>query len=168
LVEEPQCSPAVTTAGNPTPLSSASLQLIDASARGEVSGVFAPSVMLGYMLASDVSDLLAFPPVPCGNPSGVPTDISATELQSRHPDIWIGYTGASYHSTAHLLGCINKCTAGSSSIGSTGKAVQATCTVDIPGHFVKQDGTLGSTETLTEVGLGLMFLRNSQEFLQIP
>ena len=103
MVEEPQCSPAVTTAGNPTPLSSASLQLIDASARGEVSGVFAPSVMLGYMLASDVSDLLAFPPVPCGNPSGVPTDISATELEFRHPDIWIGYTGAFWVASTNVL-----------------------------------------------------------------
>jgi hypothetical protein len=114
--------------------------------------------MLGDMLASDVSDLSALPPVPSGNPLGMPTDISVTELESpslkllRHPDIWIGVTGASCHSTAHISGCINKRTAGSSSIGFTGEAVQATFTVDIPGHFINRDGTLGSAGTLTEVG----------------
>jgi hypothetical protein len=137
-------------------LSLASFQLIDALALGKVSRVFAFSEMLGNMLA--VSDLSALTPLAPGNPSVMPCDISATKLESpslmilRHPDIWIGDTGASYQSTAHCSGCINKRVAGSSSIGSTGEAVQATYTVDIPGHFMKRDGTLGSTGTLTEFG----------------
>jgi hypothetical protein len=51
-------------------------------------------------------------------------EISTIKLESPslkilcHPDIWIGDTGASCHSTAHLSGCINKCVAGSSSKGS--------------------------------------------------
>jgi hypothetical protein len=107
--------------------------------------------MLGDVLASNVSDFSALTPLAPDNPLGMLCDMSATELESpslkifRHPDIWIGGNGASCHSNAHRSGCIYKCVAGSSSIGTTGEAVQATYTVDIPGHFVNRDGTLGST-----------------------
>jgi hypothetical protein len=42
--------------------------------------------------------------------------------------------------------------AGSSSVGATGSAVEAECSMDIRGQFVNRDGSLGIVATLTDVG----------------
>jgi hypothetical protein len=42
--------------------------------------------------------------------------------------------------------------AGSSSVGATGSAVEAECSMDIRGQFVNHDGLLGIVATLTDVG----------------
>ena len=60
-------------------------------------------------------------------------------------------TGASCHSTNSIAGSKNVEASGSESIGHAGKALKSMKSIDIPGQFVKSDGTLGLTGTLTEV-----------------
>ena len=66
-------------------------------------------------------------------------------------DIWICDMGASCHSTNSIAGSTNVRSCGSDSIGHAGKALRSMKTIDIPGQFVKSDGTLGLKGTLTEV-----------------
>jgi hypothetical protein len=44
---------------------------------------------------------------------------------------------------------------GSSSVGATGSAVEAECSMDIRGQFVNRDGLLGIVATLTDVGFSM-------------
>ena len=69
----------------------------------------------------------------------------------KHPDLWIGDTGASMHTTRYKAHGFNF-HAGSSSVGATGSAVEAECAMDIRGQFVNRDGLLGIVATLTDVG----------------
>jgi hypothetical protein len=60
----------------------------------------------------------------------------------KHPDLWIGDTGTSMHTTRYKMHRFNF-RAGSSSVGATGSAVEAECSMDIRGQFVNHDGSLG-------------------------
>jgi hypothetical protein len=69
----------------------------------------------------------------------------------KHPDLWIGDMGASMHTTRYKTHGFNF-RAGSSSVGATGSAVEAECSMDICGQFVNRDSSLGIVATLTDVG----------------
>ena len=69
----------------------------------------------------------------------------------KHPDLWIGDTGTSMHTTRYKTHGFNFC-AGSSSVGATGSALEAECSMDIRGQFVNRDGLVGIVATLTDVG----------------
>jgi hypothetical protein len=69
----------------------------------------------------------------------------------KHPDLWIGDTGISMYTTRYKMHGFNFC-AGSSSVGATGSAVEAECSMDIRGQFVNRDSSLGIVATLTDVG----------------
>jgi hypothetical protein len=57
----------------------------------------------------------------------------------------------SMHTTRYKTHGYNFC-AGSSSVGATGSAVEAECSMDIRGQFVNSDSSLGIMATLTDVG----------------
>ena len=78
-------------------------------------------------------------------------DIPATMEILRDGDVWICDTGASSHSTNDNLGAANVKESGSASLGHTGSAVKATCTIDLPGQFAAKDGSPGMKATLTDV-----------------
>ena len=71
-----------------------------------------------------------------------------TRLKAK--DIWICDSGASNHSTWSNRGARNKRVANSVSIGHTGVAVAATFTIDVPSHFMTQDGKVGLRAGLTD------------------
>ena len=57
----------------------------------------------------------------------------------------------SMHTTRYKMHWFNF-RAGSLSVGATGSAVEAECSMDIRGQFVNRDGLLGIVATLTHVG----------------
>jgi hypothetical protein len=69
----------------------------------------------------------------------------------KHPDLWIGDTGVSMHTTRYKTHGFNF-RAGSSSVGATGSAVEAECSMDIRGQC---DGSLGIVASLTDVGFSM-------------
>ena len=72
-------------------------------------------------------------------------------------DIWICDTGASSHSCGDNSGAINVRESGSTSLGHAGAAVQATHTFDLLGMFVRKDGSIGLSSTLSEVNFSVRF-----------
>ena len=66
-------------------------------------------------------------------------------------DIWICDTGASSHSTHNKSGATNVRASGSTSLGHTGDALQATSTFDLAGMFLGKDGSERLKCTLTDV-----------------
>jgi hypothetical protein len=67
----------------------------------------------------------------------------------KHPDLWIGDTGESMHTTRYKMHGFNFCVQ-SSSVGATWSAVDAECSMDIRGQFVNRDNSLGIVATLTQ------------------
>lgn len=130
---------------------------------GPGPGIFSPSRMLWDLLESDdVSDLspLMSSDLEDFNTVLVSSEFLLAELDLsmpysleclKHPDLWIGDTGASMHTTRFKTNGFNF-RAGASSVGATGAAVQAECCLDIRGQFVDRDGTLGLIATLKDVG----------------
>lgn len=75
----------------------------------------------------------------------------ATSFEILHEDdVWICDTGASSHSTKSRKGAINERSEGAVSLGFAGKPVQASSTIDVPGRFIRADGTLGICATLRD------------------
>ena len=69
----------------------------------------------------------------------------------KQTDMWICDTGASTHSSYNKEGATNERQTGSASLGHVGTAVNAECTVDVPGRFVTRNGSLGINATLQGV-----------------
>ena len=66
-------------------------------------------------------------------------------------DIWICDTGASSHLIKSNVGAMDVTANGSQSLGHSGKAVEATNTMELPGQFIGKDGSSGMKATLTDV-----------------
>jgi hypothetical protein len=88
------------------------------------------------------------------------SELSAAELAQSVIDkiqclegtiIWIGDTGASQHSSKSKEGAINIRNAGQTSVGSTGQPQTPQCTFDLPGQFIKHDGSLGLRAVITDI-----------------
>jgi hypothetical protein len=125
--------------------------------------IFSPSQVVRELVESDeVSDLSALMSndLEDTNTRTDITELLCAELDLsmpysleclKHPDLWIGDTGASMHTTRYKTHGFNF-RAGSSSVGATGSAVEAECSMDIRGQFVNRNGSLGIVATLTHVG----------------
>jgi hypothetical protein len=167
--------------GNLSEISTVSSDLLDVSVEsGDLSGlsgdlldsyhasgfepcIFSPSQVVRDLVESDeVSDLSALMSADLEgiNRPGILIEFLGAELDLsmpysleclKHPDLWIGDTGASMHTTRYKAHGFNF-HAGSSSVGATGSAVEAECAMDIRGQFVNRDGLLGIVATLTDVG----------------
>ena len=67
-------------------------------------------------------------------------------------DTWIADTGASNHGTFSDIGGRNVQMTESSNLGFSGEAQKVHKLMDIPGQFVRQDGSMGKKAVLTGVG----------------
>jgi hypothetical protein len=162
-------------------VSLASNDLLDASVEsGDLSGlsgdlsdsyhasglepcIFSPSQVVRDLVESDeVSDLSALmsDDLEDTNTRSDITKLLCVELDLsmpylleclQHPDLWIGDTDASMHTTRYKTHGFNF-RAESLSVGATGSAVEAECSMDVRGQFVNCDGLLGIVATLTHVG----------------
>ena len=92
--------------------------------------------------------------------SNIATELEASIVKMEMPssfellysdDIWICDTGASSHSSKSNRGAMNVTANGSQSLGHSGKAMEATNTMKLPGQFIGKDGSSGMKATLTEV-----------------
>jgi hypothetical protein len=126
--------------------------------------VFSPSELIGELVSSDqVSDLstLSTPGAFSFTPGIVSvSELSAAELAQsvinkiQCPEgtiIWIGDTGALQHSSKSKEGAINIRNAGQTSVGSTGQHQMPQCTFNLPGQFIKHDGSLELWAVITDV-----------------
>ena len=130
---------------------------------GSVPGIFSPSIVLRDLLESEeVSDLSSLVSSDLEDFRSRRTlyEVLSADLDLsvpysleclKHPDLWIGDTGASMHTTKFKAHGFNF-RSGTSSVGATGAAVQAECSMDIRGQFVDREGSLGLIATLKDVG----------------
>jgi hypothetical protein len=119
--------------------------------------IFSPSQVVRDLVESDeVSDLSALlsDDLEDTNTCTGNTELLCAELDLsmpysleclKHPDLWIRDTGASMHTTRYKTHGFNFC-AGSLSVGATGSAVEAECSMDIRGVVSLY------VATLTDVG----------------